>query len=74
LAPERFTGSGSINFKSDIYGVGCIFYEMLHGKSPFIGSNYNSLANKIKNTEPDISVSLPEDFKSFLKESLEKDP
>jgi len=26
LAPERFTGSGSINFKSDIYGVGCIFY------------------------------------------------
>ena len=22
LAPERFTGSGSINFKSDVYGVG----------------------------------------------------
>lgn len=31
LAPERFRGTGSINFKSDIYGVGCIFYQMLHG-------------------------------------------
>jgi hypothetical protein len=47
---------------------------MLHGKSPFLGSNYSSLANNIKNSDPDISDSLPEDFISFLKDTMEKDP
>ena len=35
LAPERLEGSGRTNFKADIYGVGCIFYQMLHGKAPY---------------------------------------
>lgn len=52
LPPERFNGDGSINYKSDIYGVGCIFYEMLHGESPFMGGNYHSLINKIRNDTP----------------------
>ena len=59
LAPERFKGSGAVNFKSDVYGVGCIFYEMLHGETPFRGSNYQSLANKIKNDEPEFRKDLP---------------
>lgn len=59
LAPERFQGGGQINFKSDIYGVGCIFYEMLHGESPFHSSNYHSLVNRIQNDTPDIRKDLP---------------
>lgn len=35
LAPERLEGTGKINFKADIYGVGCIFYFLLHGHAPF---------------------------------------
>jgi serine/threonine protein kinase len=74
LAPERFQGGGQINFKSDIYGVGCIFYEMLHGESPFHSSNYHSLINRIKNDTPEIRKDLPEDFIFFLLGTLEKDP
>jgi serine/threonine protein kinase len=74
LAPERFQGGGQINFKSDIYGVGCIFYEMLHGESPFHSNNYHSLINRIKNDTPEIRKDLPEDFIFFLLGTLEKDP
>lgn len=61
---------GSINYKSDIYGVGCIFYEILHGETAFKGSNYNSLVNKIKNDSPDYRKDLPADFISFLQQTL----
>lgn len=35
IVPERLDGDGRINYKGDIYGVGCIFYTLLHGKTPF---------------------------------------
>ena len=52
LAPERFmeTGGG-IDFKSDIYAVGIIFFEMLHGYHPFSADNFNSVVYNIKNID-----------------------
>jgi serine/threonine protein kinase len=74
LAPERFTGSGSINFKSDVYGVGCVFYQILHARPPFRGSNYHSLAQHIQEDVPEFRADLPPDHLSFLLSTLEKDP
>jgi serine/threonine protein kinase len=35
IVPERFVEGGLINYKADIYGVGSIFYFMLHGEAPY---------------------------------------
>lgn len=47
---------------------------MLHGEKPFPGSDYYSVIYKIKNNDVEIDQSLPESYKKFLQQTLEKDP
>jgi serine/threonine protein kinase len=48
-------GNGSgIDYRSDIYAVGIIFFEMLHGYHPFSADNFNSVIYNIRNTEIEI--------------------
>jgi serine/threonine-protein kinase len=35
MSPEQVTGTGAVDGRADIYGVGCILYEILTGKLAF---------------------------------------
>lgn len=50
MVPERMEGTGKVNYKADIYGVGSIFYFMLHGKSPYESDSFSSIMFKMKHT------------------------
>lgn len=45
LSPEQALGSTDIGAESDIYSLGCMFYEMLTGHRPFEGKTMIMLLN-----------------------------
>ncbi len=43
MSPEQGAGSAELDGRSDLYSLGCVFYEMLAGHPPFSGSTAQEL-------------------------------
>ncbi|WP_435022093.1 serine/threonine protein kinase [Tundrisphaera sp. TA3] len=37
MAPEQIRGNYAISHKTDLYSLGCVFYQLLTGEVPFVG-------------------------------------
>ena len=46
MSPEQIIDSSSVDFRSDIYALGCILHEMETGESPFIGRTIKEIVNR----------------------------
>ena len=77
-APEIFSEEGKYSFKSDLWALGCIMYEMASGQVPFRDDILNKLINKILRDEPNYNVrqftAYSVDFQNVVKRLLNKDP
>ena len=74
MSPEVLKQEG-YNFKSDIWSLGCIFYELLMLERPYTGRSIMALLYRIVEEEP---PQLPEIFsieiRNLSMKMLEKDP
>ena len=43
MAPEQATGDPNVDHRADLYAVGVLAYEMLVGRTPFVGSTAQAL-------------------------------
>jgi eukaryotic-like serine/threonine-protein kinase len=78
LSPERTRSEHGIDFASDLFVAGVIFYEMLTGSKPFSASTYNGLLLQIAQASPTpVSElrdhSLPE-LDDFVEHALSGNP
>jgi serine/threonine-protein kinase len=76
MSPEQCL-SKSVDFRTDIYALGCILYECLVGKSPFVGGSvYETLTMQVTDPAPDFpaSVSIPPEYRKMVMQALEKKP
>ncbi|MDF1664326.1 MAG: serine/threonine-protein kinase, partial [Planctomycetota bacterium] len=72
MAPELFSGQGA-TAASDIYSVGVIAYELLHGRPPFLGTA-GDLAQAHCYKDPDFNEVWSSDWTSCLTQLMAKDP
>jgi serine/threonine-protein kinase len=76
MSPEQARGL-PVDRRTDVWAFGCVFYEMLSGRSVFGGTTVSDILAAVLNTEPDWSGLPPETspaIRRLLRRSLEKDP
>jgi serine/threonine protein kinase len=80
IAPEVISGKG-YTFKSDIYSVAMLMWEISSGQPPFINYNMNynhddfHLATKIMNgMRPEIAPGTPLKYKELMEQCWDTDP
>jgi tRNA A-37 threonylcarbamoyl transferase component Bud32 len=72
MSPEQLRGKEA-DARSDLFSFGCVLYEMLTGKRPFVGENMASVVAAILEREPAMpKMALP--LERILKRCLAKDP
>lgn len=74
LSPEQAAGR-LVSFRSDLYSLGCVLYEMLVGAPPFTGDDVNAVLEAHRVTPAPVpQVELPEAVLALLAALLAKDP
>jgi len=71
MSPEQARGE-QVDYRSDIWSMGVIFYEMLTGKLPFKGEFDQSIIYSILNEEPESINSIDKELPIKLQQIMEK--
>ena len=77
MSPEQVQGQDT-DYRSDIFSLGVVLYELLTGQLPFKGMHETALAYEIVNVDPapmsSVKPELDPVLDSIVLECLEKDP
>jgi serine/threonine protein kinase len=77
MSPEQLMGR-QVDYRSDIFSCGILFYELLTGESAFSGTNKASTMYKVVHTElppaSKICPTVPASFDPVLAKALAKNP
>jgi serine/threonine protein kinase len=78
MAPEQFDRDGSVDARTDVWGLGVTLYEMLAWRPAFSGRSVAELREKIQGEEPVPLEShvkkLPRDLALICRKAMYKDP
>ena len=76
MSPEQARGQ-RVDPRSDIFSLGMVIYEMLAGRSPFIGATNSDIVASILKEDPprltDLSPDIPSELERVVNRALTKD-
>ena len=77
MAPEQLLGD-NVDFRADIYAAGCVLFECLTGRTPFIADSPITLvAKQLEETPPSpasLNAEVPEALAQLILRTLSKNP
>ena len=77
MSPEQVVGQ-TVDGRSDIFSLGVVLYEMLTGKTPFVGDNISAIMYQILNEEPippkAFNQNIPDSINYIVLKALAKQP
>jgi len=76
MSPEQFEDSTRVDYRSDIYSLGCTFYELLTSQPPFRNTPNKGVAHAQQSPPPltDLRDDVPPELASLLNRMLAKSP
>lgn len=79
MAREQVTGEAKkLDARTDVYGMGATFYELLTGRPPFVGGSSIEILMKVAYDDPPLprtlDAAIPIDLQTIVMKCLEKDP
>ena len=79
MSPEQIKRDPDIDFRSDIFSLGVVLYEILAGQLPAIAETVDEMSNKILNDKPAnpasvTNIAIPDLLENVTMRCLAKDP
>ncbi|HWO20414.1 MAG TPA: protein kinase [Kofleriaceae bacterium] len=77
MPPEQARSSSAVDHRADLYSLGCLLYQMLAGRPPFIGSGPAELISmhlSMRPQPPSTLVPIAPALDQIVMRLLEKDP
>jgi serine/threonine-protein kinase len=72
MSPEQVTGTKDLDYRSDIYSLGCVVYEMLAGVPPFSGATPQLLMSARFSRTPVPLNTIRDDVPANVTSAIEK--
>ncbi|XXX82772.1 protein kinase [Sorangium sp. So ce134] len=76
MAPEQARGESPVDARADVFALGCLLFECLAGRPPFLGENALSLIMKVVLEEPprlgELRDGIPEPLERLVARMLSK--
>ncbi|WP_437989516.1 protein kinase domain-containing protein [Sorangium sp. So ce145] len=76
MAPEQARGESTVDARADVFALGCMLFECLAGRPPFLGDNALSLLVKVVLEDPprlgELRDGLPEPLERLVARMLSK--
>lgn len=78
MSPEQARGDSVVTPQSDLYSLGVMLYEMLIGRVPITGENYNQLMYRVMMSEyvppRQLRPELPEELERLIVHAMASEP
>lgn len=71
MSPEQVRGE-KVDYRSDVFALGCVFYEIVTGKKPFDADSIHSVLYKVMQEEPKPAREMVPGLPGVLQQIIEK--